>query len=148
MQEMLSYLAAALPADVTAAARLVALQCALRMGPGARLWVPRGLLRSLRLGHETGLWHELEQAQWLRVLPPPDPSPSPTGIQLLDHALLYQAPGRRDRAHAADWALRTTSRAPLRVLSASLRLTALALAAHMPPGQLHGAAEADQLARA
>ncbi|MDF9811790.1 hypothetical protein [Streptomyces sp. SPB162] len=63
---MLSYLAAALPSHTGAGARLLAVQCALRMDSQGRVRLPIGVLRSLRLGRDPLPWSELEQARWLR----------------------------------------------------------------------------------
>lgn len=147
VREILSYLAAALPADTGAAARLIALQCALRMNDSAEVHFPHGLLRSLRLGASTDPWVELKQARWLRV--PPHTSPTDRRVarlQLLDRGLLSQHPARPDRLRAADWALRLTC--SIRAHSKpSPRLVTLCLAAHSGPEGLHGTAEVEQLAR-
>ncbi|MFD0621508.1 ATP-binding protein [Streptomyces sanglieri] len=135
IQEMLSYLAAALPSEVGAAARLLALQCALRATVSGRLWMPAGLLRGLRMNRHSSLWQELEQSGWLTRLATNPPWAKQRGfaVQLLDAAVLTQAPGRRDRAHAADAALRLTSCPALRSLSASEQLAGLALATYLSP---------------
>ncbi|WP_107487283.1 hypothetical protein [Streptomyces sp. MOE7] len=145
---MLSYLAAALPAEVDAAARLLALQCALRATASGRLYLPAGLLRSVRLDQQSSLWQVLEQTGWLVRLPA-GVLGAPCGVtaQLLDGAVLSQAPSRQDRAHAADTALRLASCRTLRNLPASDRLTALALVTHLSPGSIHGAIEADRIGR-
>jgi hypothetical protein len=101
VREMLAYLAAALPACTSAAARLTAVQCALRADSGGRLWLSNGVMRSMRLAHLPVIWRELEQAAWLR------PGHSTAGFRcsdLLDSSVFMQAPGRRARAQAADWA--------------------------------------------
>ncbi|WP_086828549.1 hypothetical protein [Streptomyces sp. NRRL B-24572] len=124
---MLAYLAAALPACTSAAARLAAVQCALRTDSGGRVLLSGGIARSMRLGHLPVIWEELEQAAWLR------PVSSPQGARrfdLLDPAVLTQLPGRRARAQAADWALRQTCRATVRRQRAVTRLVALQVAAH------------------
>ncbi|MFE0739250.1 hypothetical protein [Streptomyces sp. NPDC058855] len=100
--EILSYLAAALPRDMSAAARLIALQCALRMDSHMQVQLPVGVLRGLRLS-APHLWQELEEARWLRTLPG---RPGEVAAELLDSALLSQYPSRPDRHRAADWALR------------------------------------------
>ncbi|MFE2159916.1 hypothetical protein ACFW9M_19130 [Streptomyces lydicus] len=145
---MLSYLAAALPAEADAAARLLALQCALRATASGQLYLPAGLLRSARLDREASAWQGLEQAGWLIRLPA-GLTGAPCGVtaQLLDAAVLTQAPSRQDRAHAADRALRLTSCWALRNLPASDRLTALALVTHLSPDSMHGAIEADRIGR-
>lgn len=146
---MLSYLAAALPSEVGAAARLLALQCALRATVSGRLWMPAGLLRGLRMNRHSSLWQEPEQSGWLTRLATNPPWAKQRGfaVQLLDAAVLTQAPGRRDRAHAADAALRLTSCPALRSLSASEQLAGLALATYLSPGHVHGIIEADRLGR-
>lgn len=145
---MLSYLAAALPAEVDAASRLLALQCALRATTSGRLFLPTGLLRSGRLIQQPSLWQGLEQTGWLVRLPVGGPNRT-CGVtaQLLDAAVLAQAPSRQDRAHAADAALRLTSCRALRNLAAPDRLTALALVTHLSPGSLRGTIEADRIGR-
>lgn len=149
VREMLSYLAAALPAEVDAAARLLALQCALRATASGQLRLPTGLLRAMRMDQHSSLWRELEQTGWLIRLPTSTPPASHCGIaaQLLDAAVLAQAPGRQHRAHAADGALRMTSCPALRSLPASDQLGGLALAAHLSPGNIQGVIEADQIGR-
>ncbi|WP_199923787.1 hypothetical protein [Streptomyces scabiei] len=87
---MLSYLAAALPDGTSPATRLIALQCALRINTNMQVSVPRGLLRSLRLGTNQSPWQELEQARWLRLIP--DRRTGEVAAVLLDAALLGQAP--------------------------------------------------------
>jgi hypothetical protein len=100
--EMLSCLAAALPCSTSSAARLIALQCALRMDSRMQVRLPVGVLRGLRLS-TPHLWQELEEARWLRTLPG---RPGEVVAELLDSALLSQYPSRPDRHRAADWALR------------------------------------------
>ncbi|MFI0716416.1 hypothetical protein ACH4SK_38650 [Streptomyces inhibens] len=141
---MLNYLAVALPAEVGPIARLIALQCALRATASGRLHLPAGLLRSMRLDQQSSPWQGLEQAGWLTRL-----AAGTCGVtaQLLDAAVLTQAPPRQDRAHAADKALRLTSCRGLRDLPDTDRLTALALVTHLSPGSLQGAIEADRIGR-
>lgn len=143
VQEMLNYLAVALPAGTGADARLIALQCALRVNNVARVRLPLGLLRSLRLGSAAEAWRELSEAGWLR------PFMSDGGVvtaQMLDAALLTQHPARPDRLQAADWAVRSAS--SIQTDSAPLpRLAALALAAHTVAGENQGAVPAEQMAR-
>ncbi|MGK3094537.1 hypothetical protein ACG93S_32445 [Streptomyces sp. WAC01490] len=147
MREMLSYLAAALPSRTSAAARLLALQCALRSTVAGEVNVPAGLIRGMRIASEPSAFTELEAAGWLR-------SPSgPTqhagfSVELLDTAVRMQAPTRADRARAANWILRTCQTGEIRQLGTSPRLLALALAAHIPdePGA-PAAAEQEVLAR-
>lgn len=57
---MLSYLTVALPHGVSAAARLVTLQCALRMDSRMQVRLPVGVLRSLRLSTPHP-WQELSR---------------------------------------------------------------------------------------
>ncbi|MET9562207.1 hypothetical protein [Streptomyces tauricus] len=143
---MLSYLAAALPANTSAAARLLALQCALRMNATMRVRLARGLLRSLRLD-SPGPWRELEQARWLR--PRSTGSVNEVGVELLDVTVLDQAPARPDRTQAADWALRVASPAAAQgSADPLLQLTALYLTAHTDPGTGTGRTDLDQMARA
>ncbi|MCR8575920.1 hypothetical protein [Streptomyces sp. Isolate_219] len=94
-------------------------------------------------------WEELEQVGWLIRLPVDSPSVMRGGVsaQLLDAAVLAQAPGRLDRAHAADGALRVASCRALRDLSSPGRLAALALVVHLSPGTTKGVIEADRLGR-
>ena len=150
VQEMLSYLAAALPRGTSPEARLLALQCALRADTRGHVRLPVGLLRGMRLAHDPTPWHELEHHRWLHVGPQPSitcPHGGPLTAQLVD--AFNQAPGRPDRHRAADWALRATSTTPLRVLPASARLTALALEAHHSPTRaIRTGVEADRLSRA
>ncbi|RSN81873.1 hypothetical protein DMH26_36480 [Streptomyces sp. WAC 05379] len=126
VREMLTYLGTALPRFTSPAARLLALQCALRTDVRGHVRLPTGLLRGMRLHGNRELWLELTHADWLAL---PDFRALPAQVRLLDAAVLDQAPGRRARRRAADWALRPT---PLILPAAApaLRLTALALAAH------------------
>ncbi|MFE7029111.1 hypothetical protein ACFU9Y_02295 [Streptomyces sp. NPDC057621] len=143
---MFSYLAAALPESATAAARLLALQCALRMDSSMHVQLARGMLRGLRLDSPLP-WLELEQARWLRS----DPRNAPNKIiaELLDPPLLYQAPARRDRMQAADWALRVTSSTlAQRKAGPLLQLATLYLTAHADRGTGVGQADFNQMARA
>jgi hypothetical protein len=146
VREMLSYLAAALPAETGAAARLIALQCALRMKHSTQVQLPVGVLRSLRLESASDALQELDQARWLRT---GHASPGQRGCvvaQLLDVCLTEQRPTRSGRLRAADWALRVSCR--IRTDSAPLsRLAALCLTAHTAPGDHAGMADVDQLAR-
>jgi len=149
VREMLSYLAVALPTEVGAAARLLALQCALRATASGRLRMPAGLLRGMRMDQRSSPWQELEQSGWLTRVSRSSSWARRCGVaaQLLDAGVLPQAPGRRDRAQAADRALRLTSCPALRSLSASEQLTGLALATYLSPGSLNGVIEADRLER-
>lgn len=125
VREMLTYLAAALPRFTSPAARLLALQCALRADAGAYVRLPGGLLRGMRLCGRGELWEELEHAGWLRCRTGGHPH---VEAQLLDAAVLAQRAGRRMRARAAQWAL---SPAPMALPAGwppSVRLTSLAVA--------------------
>ncbi|MFD7757262.1 hypothetical protein [Streptomyces sp. NPDC059757] len=145
---MLSYLAAALPPEVSAEGRLLALQCALRSNTSGQVRLPAGLLRGMRLARDLAPWDELEDARWLHRLPHPTEQMEPrTAAQLLDATVLTQEPARRDRHRAADWALRAVSQPRLRTLPAEDRLTALVLAAHHSPGTGRTGMEADRLTR-
>ncbi|MFG2276085.1 hypothetical protein ACGFNY_40790 [Streptomyces chartreusis] len=123
---MLTYLGTALPRFTSPAARLLALQCALRADTRGHVRLPAGLLRGMCLRQNRELWLELAHADWLAL---PDFRTLPVQARLLDAAVLDQAPGRRARRRAADWALRPR---PLLLPAAApvLRLTALVLAAH------------------
>ncbi|MFE5036911.1 hypothetical protein [Streptomyces sp. NPDC056683] len=128
VRETLTYLAAALPQFASPAARMLAVQCALRTDSLGRARLPAGLLRGMRLRGRTELWEELTHGAWLRY---PDLRPVLVEVHLLDDTVLDQVPGRRSRCRAAHWALRP---APLHLSPASppaLRLIALILAAHL-----------------
>jgi hypothetical protein len=141
---MLSYLAAALPHDVSAAARLVALQCALRMDSRMQVRLPVGVLRSLRLSTPHP-WQELEQARWLRVRSSPRPGEVIT--ELKDPALLGQSPSRPDRQRAADWALRAGQGARTAGEGLLGHLLSIHVAAHSDPVTGLGQRETDRMAR-
>ncbi|WP_234476323.1 hypothetical protein [Streptomyces sp. MBT65] len=106
MGEILSYLAAALPADVSAGARLLALQCALRMNAYLHVELRAGLLRSLCVDPVQAC-RELKQARWASMVN--GPGAAGVALELRDATLLAQSPARPDRRRAADWALRTGS---------------------------------------
>ncbi len=146
VREMLNYLASALPAETGPAARLIALQCALRMNDSAQVRLPLGVLRSLRLGPATDSWRELHQARWLcATLSASRSNARSEVIQLLDVGLFAQCPARPDRLAAADWALRAACR--VRTDCTPLpRLIAMCLMAHTAPEGSYGTAELDQLA--
>lgn len=141
VREMLSYLAAALPAGTPAATRLLALQCALRINTRAQVRLPAELLRSLRLANAPASWRELEQARWLRT------TTTATAViaELLDPTLLTQAPARPDRLQAADWALRAARPAQAGTTGPLLQLATLYLTAHSAPAG-HGQCEFDRMA--
>ncbi|MCX5252523.1 MULTISPECIES: hypothetical protein [Streptomyces] len=142
VREMLTYLAAALPRFSSPAARLLALQCALRADHHGQIRLPHGFLRGMRLHGRVELWLELEHAGWLHRS---RRRYSPIQAQLLDAAVLHQDPGRTARIRAAQWALRPIPLAFSPALPSALRLAALALAAHSTAGV--GGGELDALAR-
>ncbi|MFE1521673.1 hypothetical protein ACFW9I_33475 [[Kitasatospora] papulosa] len=129
---MLSYLAAALPPEASPAARLLALQCALRSTAAGTVRLPAGLVRGMGVGSCATAYGELEEAHWLYSPTTPQTGREGFTAQLLDLALRTQAPARRDRARAADWSLRSCQAKNLRRLDPLLRLMALALTAHFP----------------
>ncbi len=142
--EILSYLAVALPSEVSAEARLLALQCALRMNAQMRVALPAGVLHSLRVGAAQAC-RELEQARWLRLDDPP--GTAGTAAQLLDAALLAQPPARPDRRRAADWALRTGCPARIGVAEPQMQLLGTSLIAHTDPSSREGLRESDRVLR-
>lgn len=144
VQEMLSYLAAALPAQTSAPARLLALQCTLRSAATGTVEIPTGLVRSMRLSRGATPLAELQDARWLYSPALPGYRGGGFTAQLLDVAVRMQAPTVRDRSRAADWTLRTCQRKELRELDASHRLLALALAVQLPPGQSGAPASAEE----
>ncbi|MEV7737834.1 hypothetical protein AB0O75_38175 [Streptomyces sp. NPDC088921] len=146
VREMLSYLAAALPEGTSAAARLLALQCALRMNTHMRVQLSKGVLRSLRLDTAEGPWHELERARWLRTAP--GGAANEIIAELLDLTLLGQAPARPDRRRSADWALRAGSSSAARAIGPLSRLASVYLAAHADPESGTGLGDLEQMARA
>ncbi|WP_103515001.1 hypothetical protein [Streptomyces sp. SM10] len=127
VKEMLTYLAAALPRFSSPTARLLALQCALRADGRGRVGLPDGFLRGIRLASHAAPWHELEHAAWLRCTGRQHGS---LHAQILDAAILHQAPGRQERARAAHWALHPTPLAAPHGAPPSIQLAALALAVH------------------
>ncbi|WP_308401037.1 hypothetical protein [Streptomyces sp. AC512_CC834] len=127
VREMLTYLSAALPQFTSPAARLLALQCALRADTLGHVTVADGLLRTMRLRGRRELWLELAQAGWLETA---RSRPGPVTVRLLDATVLDQAPGRGARRRAAHWALHPTPLALSAAAPAALRLTALVLASH------------------
>ncbi|NGO43062.1 hypothetical protein [Streptomyces ureilyticus] len=142
VREMLTYLGVALPRFSSPAARLLALQCALRADVRGRVRLPSGLLRSMRLHSRSELWSELEHAGWLRCSFPRRPHAEAC---LLDADMQTQTSGRGARARAAHWALRPVPLVAPRGMSPTVQLTALVLAAHTSDGV--GSAELDVLAR-
>ncbi|KFG71699.1 hypothetical protein FM21_33665 [Streptomyces mutabilis] len=142
VREMLSYLGAALPASTSAAARLLALQCALRMNGQAQVRLPTGVLRSLRLADSPASWRELEHARWLRTA---SPAANAVVAELLDATLLSQAPARPDRLQAADWALRVGRPARAGAIGSLTQLASVYLAAHSAPETGHGLCEYDRM---
>ncbi|MFB9388246.1 hypothetical protein ACFPM3_30595 [Streptomyces coeruleoprunus] len=147
VRNMLSYLAVALPSTVSSEARLVALQSALRCSGSGEVHMARGLMRAMRLLGACAVWQELHDARWLCLEPLARHSGAPVTARLLDAAVLTQAPGRLERAQAADWALRTAHCPAVRRFSARVRLAALALAAHTAEGSCGGEEEAERLGR-
>ncbi|MFD4175195.1 hypothetical protein [Streptomyces anulatus] len=143
VREMLSYLAAALPARTSATARLLALQCALRSTVAGDVTIPAGLIRGMRLPSEPSAFTELEAAGWLRS-PTRPTHHAGFSVELLDTAVRMQAPTRADRARAANWILRTCQMSEIRQLGASPRLLALALAVHVPAGRAGPPASVEQ----
>jgi hypothetical protein len=99
----------------------------------------------MRLLGEGMWWRELEEAHWLYR--PPLSSTNRATAQLLDATLLSPRPGRRGRARAADWALRTAKAPVLRNQGSGLQLAAVALAVHVSPGTASSTADAGQVAR-
>ncbi|ANP52013.1 hypothetical protein J2Z21_008881 [Streptomyces griseochromogenes] len=134
VREMLTYLATALPRCTSPAARLLALQLALRANAHGLVRLPAGLLRSMRLRGRTEIWEELAHGFWLR---PPDLRPTPVEVQLLDAAVRDQAPGRGARRRAAHWALRPRPLALHTAAPPAVQLVALVLAAHPSPCSTH-----------
>ncbi|MEU2900354.1 hypothetical protein ACWC4E_29935 [Streptomyces sp. NPDC001273] len=127
VREMLAYLASALPRVTSPAARLLALQCALRADRHGGVRLPAGLLRGMRLHRRPELWQELTHGGWLHLS---GPRAAKLQVRLLDHAVLDQAPPSRARRRAAHWALQPSPFTAAAVAAPAERLTALALAAH------------------
>ncbi|MFE7834755.1 hypothetical protein ACFU53_01360 [Streptomyces sp. NPDC057474] len=143
VREMLTYLASALPRFTSPAARLLALQCALRADARGQVRLPAGLLRGMRLQGRQELWQELAQDRWLEM---PVLKSAPVTVRLLDATVLDQAPGRSARRRAAHWALHCAPLVPPAAAPPVLRLTALVLAAHLSGHGSHGT-DMDVLAR-
>jgi hypothetical protein len=132
VREMLTYLASALPCVTSPAARLLALQCALRASRHGQARLPAGLLRGMRLYRRREAWQELEQSGWLDV---PAGRTAGMQVQLLDDTALDQAAPRSARRRAAHWALRPTPLSTPAAATPAEHLAALVLAAHtVPPG--------------
>ncbi|MFF4088861.1 hypothetical protein ACFYY9_18505 [Streptomyces nigra] len=143
---MLSYLAVALPEGTSAAARLLALQCALRMNTHMRIRLSKGVMRSLRLDAAPGPWAELEHARWLRTAP--GQAADEIDAELLDVTLLGQAPAGPDRRRAADWALRASSSSAARDIGPLSRLANVYLTVHTDPESGIGLGDIEQMGRA
>lgn len=142
VREMLTYLASTLGCAASPAARLLALQCALRADAHGCARLPAGLLHGMRLHRRTEAWQELVREGWLDL---PAPRAACLEVRLLDQVVLDQVPGRRARRRAAHWALQP---APFTVPAAATsaeRLTALVLAAHTTPDRT--AADLETVAR-
>ncbi|MFB7335241.1 hypothetical protein ACFC00_26920 [Streptomyces adustus] len=137
-------MASALPADVSAGARLLALQCALRMNACLRVQLSAGLLRGLRID-AAQVFRELERSQWLSVVS--GPGPAGTAVDLRDALLLGQPPARPDRRRAADWALRRACPVRMRAAEPRLQLLGVCLAAHSDPSSGDGQRESERLLR-
>jgi hypothetical protein len=142
--EILSHLTAALPVDVSAGARLLALQCALRMNAYMRVGLPAGLLRSLRIDAVEAC-DELERARWVSVAN--GPGAVRFAAQLHDAALLAQTPARPDRRRTGDWALRTGCPTWIGGVEPRLRLSGVYLAARSDPSSGEGLSEGDRIIR-
>ncbi|MGW2063483.1 hypothetical protein ACWCO9_23075 [Streptomyces sp. NPDC001937] len=127
VKEMLTYLAAVLPRFSSPAARLLALQCALRGDGQGVVRLPGGFLRGMRMHGRSELWRELEHAGWLsrHAVKPPH-----VEVRLLDPAVLTQAPGRSARRRAAHWALHPEPLATPRGTGLAVQLAALVLSVH------------------
>ncbi|GGV60681.1 hypothetical protein [Streptomyces massasporeus] len=139
---MLNYLATALPVETEAGARMLALQCALRMNDSAQVRLPYGVLRSLRLQSAADAWRELNETGLLRTR---HSDHRAMAVQMLDVGLLTQYPARPDRLRAADWALRAACSA--RTSNPLLRLATLSLVVRTAHTSDHGVSEAEQVAR-
>ncbi|MFJ6900662.1 hypothetical protein [Streptomyces hokutonensis] len=142
VRETLTYLAVALPRFSSPAARLLALQCALRTGHDGYVQLPDGFLRGMRLRGRAEIWSELEHARWLSC---PVPWRTHAEACLLDESMRAQTSGRRARARAAHWALRPVPLATPRGTAPAVQLAALTLATHTRDGG--GSGELDVLTR-
>ncbi|MGW9032084.1 hypothetical protein ACWGQ5_50485 [Streptomyces sp. NPDC055722] len=97
----------------------------------------------MRLYERQELWQELAHARWLAL---PDLRAASVEAQLLDEAVLDQAPGRRPRRHAAHWALRPVPLLLPHTAPPAVRLIALMPATHTCV-QVHHHADMDVLTR-
>lgn len=127
VRQMLTYLASALGCITSPAARLLALQCALRADTHGCARLPASLLSSMRMHRRAEVWQELAVDGWLDL---PTTRAAFMHVRLLDAAILDQAPGRRGRRRAAHWALQPSPLPMPPALASAERLTALVLAAH------------------
>ncbi|MFH8804912.1 hypothetical protein ACH4F6_36025 [Streptomyces sp. NPDC017936] len=130
VREMLTYLASALGCVTSPAARLLALQCALRADAYGVARLPAGLLRGMRLYRRTEVWQELVRDGWLDLV---DHRAAFLQVRLLDDAVGDQAPSRSARRRAAHWALHPTVLTVPVTAAPAERLTALVLAVHTSP---------------
>jgi hypothetical protein len=130
VREMLTYLASALPSVTSPAARLLALQCALRADRHGFAQLPAGLLRGMRLHRRPEVWQELAQGGWLDL---PDPRAAGLQVRLLDDTVFDQVPSLSARRRAAHWALQTSPFAATAPTAPAERLTALVLATYTAP---------------
>ena len=140
---MLTYLAAALPRFSSPAARLLALQCALRADHHGQVRLPHGFLRGMRLHGRGELWHELEHAGWLH-------RPRRRCSPIAGTAARRRRPPPGPRTHArASAPPNGPCTPPLwpspAALPSALRLAALVLAAHSTAGV--GGGELETLTR-
>ncbi len=142
VREALTYLSSALPRHLSAAARLLAVECALRADQHGRARLPRGLLRSLRLGHRPDLWTELTAAGW--SWPSWTAGTHHTAL-LKDAAMRTQPEGRAHRARAAHWAASSPLMRQAALTPETARLVALCLAVFTDGQQGH--ADQEDVAR-
>ncbi|MGW4904811.1 hypothetical protein ACWEO9_19225 [Streptomyces albidoflavus] len=142
VREALTYLSSALPRHLSAAARLLAVECALRTDQHGRTRLPRGLLRSLRLGHRPDLWTELTAAGWSW---PPQTAGTHHTVLLKDAAMRTQPEGRASRARAAHWAASSPLMRKAALTPETARLVALCLVVFTEGQQ--GCADREDVAR-
>lgn len=131
----LEYLAACLPPELDAKARLLALQCALRADAAGCVVISSGLLRAMRLAGDPGPWQDLEDAWWVH----PGSADRANPVRLMDGAGTSHP--RAVRARAADWALRVGGVNAFKCLGPHSVLTGLVLAAYGVNGVGLGSAE-------